>query len=60
MARIEGIRIKNYRVLKNITLGKLWNTPDYPTVDAHDRGDWQEWRGQELPISMPLAFCRIV
>ena len=28
MARIEGIRIKNYRVLKDITLGKLWNTPD--------------------------------
>lgn len=27
MARIEGIRIKNYRVLKDITLGKLWNTP---------------------------------
>ncbi len=26
MARIEGIRIKNYRVLKDITLGKLWNT----------------------------------
>ena len=26
MARIEGIRIKNYRVLRNITLGKLWNT----------------------------------
>ncbi len=24
MARIEGIRIKNYRVLKDITLGKLW------------------------------------
>ena len=28
MARIEGIRIKNYRVLKDITLGKLWHTPD--------------------------------
>ena len=28
MARIEGIRIKNFRVLKDITLGKLWNTPD--------------------------------
>ena len=28
MARIEGFRIKNYRVLKDITLGKLWNTPD--------------------------------
>ena len=27
MARIEGIRIKNYRVLRDITLGKLWNTP---------------------------------
>ena len=26
MARIEGIRIKNYRVLGDITLGKLWNT----------------------------------
>ena len=26
MARIEGIRIKNFRVLKDITLGKLWNT----------------------------------
>lgn len=26
MARIEGIRIRNYRVLKDITLGKLWNT----------------------------------
>ena len=28
MARIEGIRIRNYRVLKDVTLGKLWNTPD--------------------------------
>ena len=27
MARIEGIRIRNYRVLKDITLGSLWNTP---------------------------------
>ncbi len=25
MAKIEGIRIKNYRVLKDLTLGKLWN-----------------------------------
>jgi predicted ATPase len=25
MARIEGIRIKNFRVLHNVTLGKLWN-----------------------------------
>ena len=26
MARIEGIGIRNYRVLRDITLGKLWNT----------------------------------
>ncbi len=25
MARIEGIRIKNFRVLRDITIGKLWN-----------------------------------
>ncbi len=26
MATIEGIRIRNYRVLQDVTLGKLWNT----------------------------------
>ncbi len=26
VARIEGIRIRNYRVLKEITLGRLWNS----------------------------------
>ena len=26
MAKIEGIRVTNYRVLKDVTLGKLWNT----------------------------------
>ena len=26
MARIEGFRVRNYRALKDITLGKLWNT----------------------------------
>ena len=25
MAKIEGIRIKNFRVLKDVTLGKFWN-----------------------------------
>lgn len=25
MARIEGIRIRNFRALKDVTLGKLWN-----------------------------------
>lgn len=27
MAKIEGIRIKNFRTLKNISLGKFWNDP---------------------------------
>lgn len=27
LAKIEGIRIKNFKTLKDITLGKLWNTP---------------------------------
>lgn len=27
MAKIEGIRFRNYRVLRDVTLGKLWNTP---------------------------------
>ena len=26
MAKIEGFRIQNFRVLKDVTLGKLWNT----------------------------------
>lgn len=28
MAKIEGIRIKNFKALKDITMGKLWNTQD--------------------------------
>ncbi len=26
MAKIEGFRVKNYQALKNITIGRLWNT----------------------------------
>ena len=28
MARIEGVRIKNFKVLKDVTLGPLWNQQD--------------------------------
>ena len=28
MAKIEGIKIQNFRVLKDVTLGKLWHTPE--------------------------------
>ena len=27
MPKIEGFSVKNYGVLKDVTLGKLWNTP---------------------------------
>ena len=27
MAKIEGLRIKNFKVLKDVTLGRLWNQP---------------------------------
>ena len=27
MARIEGFRVKNFKSLKNVTLGRLWNQP---------------------------------
>jgi len=32
MAKIEGFRIKNYRVLKDVTLGKLWNMQKAQTL----------------------------
>src|SRR5258707_6035972 len=28
MANIEGLKIKNFRTLKNVELGKLWTTQD--------------------------------
>ena len=28
MAKIEGLRIKNFKVLKDVTLGHLWNQPN--------------------------------
>lgn len=34
MAKIEGIGFRNYRVLKDVTLGKLWNTPHSQPLTA--------------------------
>ena len=28
MAKIEGFRVRNFRALKDVTLGKLWNSQD--------------------------------
>jgi hypothetical protein len=32
MAKIEGFRIKNFRVLQDVTLGRLWNTRKVPPL----------------------------
>ena len=32
MARLEGIRIQNYRVLKDVSLGRLWNKGGLPAL----------------------------
>ena len=34
MARIEGFRVKNFKVLKDVTLGRLWDRPDAQPVTA--------------------------
>ena len=32
MALIEGFRVQNYRALRDITIGKLWNQQDTPAL----------------------------
>ena len=34
MAKIEGFRVKNFKVLKDVTLGRLWNQPENPPLTA--------------------------
>ena len=34
MARIEGFRVKNFKALKDVTLGRLWNRPEDPPLSA--------------------------
>ena len=34
MARIEGFRVRNFKVLKDVTLGRLWDRPDIQPVTA--------------------------
>ncbi|SAL38424.1 AAA family ATPase [Caballeronia humi] len=34
MAKIEGIRIKNFRALKDVTMGKLWNSQSASPLSA--------------------------
>ena len=34
MAKIEGIRIRNFRVLKDVTLGRLWSLPQTEPLTA--------------------------
>ena len=34
MAKIEGFRVRNFKVLKDVTLGRLWNQPENPPLTA--------------------------
>ena len=34
MAKIEGFRVKNFKVLKDVTLGRLWDQPENPPLTA--------------------------
>jgi len=34
MAKIEGFRVKNYKVLQDVTLGKIWNTPNNTSLTS--------------------------
>ncbi len=34
MSKVEGFRVRNYRVLRDITLGKLWNTQNAKPLTA--------------------------
>ncbi|MCX7095934.1 MAG: AAA family ATPase [Methylobacter sp.] len=34
MAKIEGIRVRNFRGLKDVTLGRLWNKPESEPLTA--------------------------
>ena len=34
MARIEGFRVRNFKVLKDVTLGRLWHQPANPPLTA--------------------------
>ena len=34
MAKIEGFRVENFKSLKDVTLGRLWNQPENPPLTA--------------------------
>ena len=56
MASIEGIRIINYRVLQDVTLGRLWDTPDTEALDSYDRRNRKKTGLARVPCSTPSAF----
>ena len=39
MARIEGIKIENYRVLRHVTLGRMWYLPSSIELTPGDRSN---------------------
>ena len=50
MAKIEGFSVKNFKSLKDVTLGRLWNRARNPTAHAHDGGHRQKRHGKKCPV----------
>jgi len=63
MAKIEGFRIKNFRSLKDVTLGRLWNqqqaeplTPMTAVIGKNGVGKSIEIRGIQISVySLPAS-----
>ena len=39
MAKIEGFRVRNFKVLKDVTLGRLWKPTAETVTYPHDGGN---------------------
>ena len=58
MATIEGIRIGNHRVLKNVIPGKPGVSIE-PTFDSRHCGDWKKTVWEKAPCAIHPDSLRI-
>ena len=64
MANIEGFRVTNFRALKDVTLGRLWNmrnakplTPMTAVIGKKRRGKEYAVRCLRIPRGLPEKRC---
>lgn len=55
MSKIAGFRIRNYRVLRDVTLGKLWNTQKVWVLEKGEDGFAKIKRASEDPLIKNLV-----